>query len=177
MERPVFSRLCMGKKTVRKSTASTSGSNGQPRLPEETIRKLSELLKATDLAEIEVTLGSMRIRVRGHEQSVQTYAQPILAAAPSTVPAARTPKTIDPNSDLHIIRSPFIGTFYRQPSPTSPPFAELNQAVSKGQTLCIVEAMKLMNEIESDTSGVVEKIFVESGTPVEFNMPLFGIRK
>jgi len=150
-------------------------------VPEGVIRKLSDLLKTTDLAEIEVTTDKMSIRVRARETVggatfVSAPSTPILpAAAPlsSAAPAARE----EPKSDLHLIRSPFVGTFYRAPSPQSPSFVEQGQAVSKGQSLCIVEAMKLMNEIEADMSGIIEKIFVENGTPVEFNTPLFGIRK
>ena len=146
-----------------------------PEVPEDAILKLSDLLKSTDLAEIEVTIGQTTVKVRAKEQMGSfSMAAPAPIAAPASRPQQ---KAAEPHSDLHIIRSPFIGTFYRSPSPTSAAFVELNQAVSKGQALCIVEAMKLMNEIESDSSGVIEKIFVENGTPVEFNTPLFGIRK
>lgn len=165
-------KMASVKSKVLKPISSSIG----PKVPEDVIRKLSDLLKSTDLAEIEISMGEMQVRVRGREQVV-THLAPTSGPAP-VGPTNRSPtKSVEPHSDLHIVRSPFIGTFYRQPSPTSAAFVELNQAVSKGQTLCIVEAMKLMNEIESDSSGVIEKIFVESGTPVEFNMPLFGIRK
>jgi acetyl-CoA carboxylase biotin carboxyl carrier protein len=81
------------------------------------------------------------------------------------------------SSELHVVRSPFIGTFYRAPSPNSAVFAEVGQSVQKGQVLCIVEAMKIMNEIEADAGGVIEKIFIENGSPVDFNAALFAIRK
>jgi acetyl-CoA carboxylase biotin carboxyl carrier protein len=171
----------MSKKTVTKGVSKTGSGKkevvAQPRVPEETIRKLSDLLKTTDLAEIEVSIGDLTVRVRGKEQ-LTTHISPSLVQSPSVATtASRGPKVPDVQSDLHIIRSPFIGTFYRAASPTSAVFVEVNQSLTKGQTLCIVEAMKLMNEIESDCSGVLEKIFVENGTPVEFNQPLFGIRK
>lgn len=149
-------------------------------VPETVIRKLSEILRSTDLAEIEFSTGSMNVRVRARENPVT----PMMVTAPvqSSTPSAASSSTAskpaaEPQSDLHMIRSPFVGTFYRAPSPNSANFVEMNQSVSKGQALCIVEAMKLMNEIESDVSGVIEKIFVENGQPIEFNTPLFGIRK
>lgn len=148
-----------------------------PRVPEETIRRLSDLLKSTDLAEIEIREGALVVRVRAKESSAH-FAPVMNSPAPAAAASApRIQKAAEPQSDLHIVRSPFIGTFYRAPSPNSSSFVELNQSIAKGEVLGIVEAMKLMNEIESDTSGVVEKIFVENGSPVEFNTPLFGIRK
>lgn len=160
---------------VRSKSPINSG-NSVPRVPEETIRRLSELLKSTDLAEIEIREGSQVVRVRAKE-SASHFSQPPNVTLPSAPPAPRIQKPIEPHSDLHIIRSPFIGTFYRSPSPQASAFVELNQTISKGEVLGIIEAMKLMNEIEADLSGTVEKIFVENGTPVEFNTPLFGIRK
>ncbi len=162
---------------------SQKPTSDEAQLPEQTIRKLSEILKSTQLAEIEVSTSKMSIRVRAKESfaapsivTVPTMASPAAPqAAPSTASIPQ-PKT-EAHSDLHLIRSPFVGTFYRAPSPTSANFTEQGQSISKGQTLCIVEAMKLMNEIEADCSGTIEKIFVENGTPVEFNTPLFGIRK
>lgn len=167
-----------------RAASSSPSSQGMQRqdVPEGVIRKLSDLLKTTDLAEIEVTTEKMSIRVRAREgfpsmptnYVVQTSsAAPVGGAAMSSAP---TPAP-EAQSDLHIIRSPFVGTFYRSPSPQSPPFVEQGQAISKGQSLCIVEAMKLMNEIEADCSGIIERVFAENGVPVEFNSPLFGIRK
>lgn len=148
-------------------------------VPEGVIRKLSDLLKSTDLAEIEITTEKMTIRVRAREGlAVNVPMMSSSQIAPTIPTSSVSPSpTIDPHSELHLIRSPFVGTFYRAPSPTSPNFVEQGQSVAKGQALCIVEAMKLMNEIEADMSGVIEKIFVENGSPVEFNTPLFGIRK
>jgi acetyl-CoA carboxylase biotin carboxyl carrier protein len=145
-------------------------------VPEKMIRKLSDLLKSTDLAEIEVATGQMTIRVRAREMHASSM---IVSSSPAQTMthAAPTKPHVEALSDLHIVRSPFVGTFYKAPSPSHPAFVELNQTISKGQTLGIVEAMKLMNEIEADASGVIEKIYVENGAPVEFNTPLFGIRK
>lgn len=148
-------------------------------VPESVIRKLSEILRSTDLAEIEFATSQMTVRVRARETAMGTVmvpsSVPMSAPAGTSAPSAKI--SAEPQSDLHIIRSPFVGTFYRAPSPTSSNFVEMNQSISKGQSLCIVEAMKLMNEIEADAAGTIEKIFVENGQPVEFNTPLFGIRK
>lgn len=148
----------------------------QLEVPERMIRKLSELLKTTDLAEIEISSDQLSVRVKAKETSpafVHQVASPISSTISQNTSTGKT----EPSTDLHIVRSPFIGTFYRAPSPTSAAFVEEGQMVSKGQILCIVEAMKIMNEIESDVAGVIDKIFVENGTPVDFNAPLFGIRK
>lgn len=146
-------------------------------VPEKAIKKLADLLKSSDLAELEIASGDLTIKVRAHEKSapmIMATSQASSATAPSVL--TNKPKA-DPVTDLHIIRSPFIGTFYRSPAPSSPSFVSEGQAVSKGQTLCIVEAMKMMNEIESDSAGTIEKVFVENGDAVEFNTPLFGIRR
>jgi acetyl-CoA carboxylase biotin carboxyl carrier protein len=153
-----------------------SDSSSTKEVPEKMIRKLSELLKSTDLAEIEWSFDNMSLRVRAKESSFSSH----LVSAPSMLMASSSSSAPAPKeaaADLHIVRSPFIGTFYRSPSPSAAAFAEEGQNVSKGQVLCIVEAMKIMNEIECDSSGKIEKIFVENGTPVDFNTPLFGLRK
>jgi acetyl-CoA carboxylase biotin carboxyl carrier protein len=95
--------------------------------------------------------------------------QPVAAPAPAPAPAPEEEK-------LHVVTSPIVGTFYRASSPTAEPFAKLGDAVEVGKTLCIIEAMKLMNEIQSDASGTIAKIFVENGQPVEYGQPLFGIK-
>ncbi|MDB5038818.1 MAG: biotin carboxyl carrier protein [Bacteriovoracaceae bacterium] len=172
----------MGKRPSIKTTKSTflkqkPVASSSEKIPEETIRKLSEILKTTDLAEIEIRIGEMTVRVRAREEVVSHSVPSVnLVSATATI-VPKVQKAPEAVSDLHIVRSPFIGTFYRSPSPSSPSFVELGQAVAKGQSLCIVEAMKLMNEIESDSAGIIEKIFVENGSPVEFNSALFGIRK
>lgn len=147
-----------------------------PEVPERVIRKLSELLKSTDLAEIEMSLEGFSVRVRAKEVTYSSVAPTYISEAPRSTAVASPTKT-EAASDLHSLRSPFVGTFYRTPSPNSAAYVEEGQQVTKGQVLCIVEAMKIMNEIEADCSGVVEKIFVEDGSPVDYNAALFGIRK
>lgn len=166
------------------ATQSATSALQKQDVPEGAIRKLSEILKSTDLAEIEVSTEKMTIRVRAKEMAAGPLTYTVAAAPTPTAPVVPTHAQAlskpgsEPQADshLHIIRSPFVGTFYRAPSPNSPPFVEVGQAVSKGQTLGIVEAMKLMNEIEADASGIVEKIYVDNSTPVEFNTPLFALK-
>jgi acetyl-CoA carboxylase biotin carboxyl carrier protein len=101
------------------------------------------------------------------------------AAAPASTPASPEPSAPahPPESELHIVKSPIVGTFYESPSPGSPAFAQVGDSVEAGQVLCIIEAMKLMNEIESDAAGIIEKRFVTNQQPVEYGEALFGIRK
>jgi acetyl-CoA carboxylase biotin carboxyl carrier protein len=98
------------------------------------------------------------------------------AAGPASGGARETPSEARASEDLHIVKSPIVGTFYGSPSPGTEPFVRLGEHVEVGQTLCIVEAMKLMNEIESDLGGEVMRVFAEDGQPVEYGQPLFGIR-
>lgn len=150
-------------------------------VPEKAIRKLSELLRASDLSEIEICEGDFKIRVRAKSDSVDLpVSYSVASRPPSAAPAALTassskPET-NPDGGLHWVRSPFVGTFYKAPSPDAEPFVREGQSISKGQVLCIVEAMKVMNEIESDVSGVIEKVNSDNGLPVDFNAALFGIR-
>lgn len=147
-------------------------------VPEKLIRKLSDLLKQTDLAEIEMSLEGISVRVRAKESLISAGYSMAQTQNAAVYPAAVPSKTLEePETSLHIVRSPFVGTFYRAPSPNSEVYVEVGQNVNKGQVLCIVEAMKIMNEIECDSGGIIEKIFVEDGTPVDYNAPLFGLRK
>ena len=98
---------------------------------------------------------------------------PVAAIPPAAGPAAEAPKAVEPAG--HTLKSPMVGTFYRAPSPGAPAFVEVGQSVTKGQTLCIIEAMKLLNEIESDATGTVKAVLVENGQPVEYGQPLFVI--
>jgi acetyl-CoA carboxylase biotin carboxyl carrier protein len=155
------------------------------------IKELIELLVEKDITEFELERGDMKVHVRRgssaapvvHVAPAVTVAQtaPAASAAPSVPAAQPTPAasassdTADP--DLHVIKSPIVGTYYEAPSPGTPPFVKVGDAVKEGQVLCIIEAMKLMNEIEAEVSGVVAKMFVANGSPVEYGMPLFGIRK
>jgi acetyl-CoA carboxylase biotin carboxyl carrier protein len=107
--------------------------------------------------------------------SVQPTALPE-AQSPELKPAAEVSAETKVSGNLHEVKSPIVGTFYRSPSPDSDPFVEIGTHVKAGTTLCIVEAMKLMNEIESDTTGIIEKILIENGKPVEYNQPLFIIK-
>jgi len=148
------------------------------------LKKLIDLVQESGIAEIEITEGEEKVKiVRGGVVNVQAVAavpQPAaLLAAPAPVPAAApaplaatAPAAAD--SD-HTLKSPMVGTFYRSPSPEAKAFVEVGQAVTAGQPVCIIEAMKLMNEIEADKSGVVKAILVENGQPVEYGQPLIII--
>ncbi len=141
------------------------------------VKKLIELLEESDIAEIEIHEGEESVRIsRASQVAVQApVAMPMAApvAAPAAPPAeeAAQPEEISG----HRIKSPMVGTFYRAPSPEAKPFVEEGSQVSVGDTLCIVEAMKILNQIESDKAGTVKKILVENGEPVEFNQPMFII--
>lgn len=148
------------------------------------IKKLIELVEESGISELEISEGEESVRisraapVQAYPMMQQAYAmpaqpQPGLAAAvaPATAPVEAAPAAISG----HIVRSPMVGTFYRTPSPDAKAFIEVGQKVTAGDTLCIVEAMKMMNQIEADKSGVVKAILVESGQPVEFDEPLVVI--
>jgi acetyl-CoA carboxylase biotin carboxyl carrier protein len=100
---------------------------------------------------------------------------PVVAAAPEAKPAVPTAPAAEPSPEGHVVKSPMVGTFYRAASPDAKPFVEVGEVVKEGQTICIVEAMKLMNEIEADASGTIKAILVENGQPVEYGQPLFVI--
>lgn len=145
------------------------------------LKKLIDLVEESGIAEIEVTEGEEKVRI-----TRSTAAQTIYAPAPAhhAVPAAPAPAVSAPATapaapasadNTNAQKSPMVGTFYRAPSPTSPAFVEVGQSVKEGDTLCIIEAMKLMNEIEAEKSGVVKAILVENGQPVEYGEPLFII--
>lgn len=145
------------------------------------IKKLIELLEESNLAEIEIHEGEESVRL-----SRSTAAPAPVAALPAPVatPAAAAPTPAPAASDDEdaglpdgeLVRSPMVGTFYDSPNPDSDPFVKEGQKVSKGETLCLVEAMKMFNQIESEVSGTVVAVLVESGQPVEFDQPLFVIR-
>ncbi|HFC7357783.1 TPA: acetyl-CoA carboxylase biotin carboxyl carrier protein [Neisseria meningitidis] len=134
------------------------------------LKKLIDLVEESGIAEIEVTEGEEKVRITrtiAAAPAVTPAAAPVAASAPAAAPAARD------LSDAQ--KSPMVGTFYRAPGPNAAPFVEVGQQVKAGDTLCIIEAMKLMNEIEAEKSGTVKEILVENGTPVEFGEPLFII--
>ena len=147
------------------------------------VKKLIELLEESGIDELEIKEGEESVRISRHSKTPaaqQFYAPAPMAAAPAAAPvaAAAAPAAeaaAAPALKGTVIRSPMVGTFYRKPSPTSPNFAEVGQSVKKGDTLCIVEAMKMMNHIEAEASGVIESILVENGQPVEYDQPLFTI--
>jgi acetyl-CoA carboxylase biotin carboxyl carrier protein len=146
------------------------------------VKKLIELLEESDIAEIEIHEGEESVRISRASQVAITApaAAPVAApAAPATMAApaiAESPaEPASPEISGHQVMSPMVGTFYRAPSPDAKPFVEEGDQVSVGDTLCIVEAMKILNQIESDKAGTVKKILVENGEPVEFNQPMFVI--
>jgi acetyl-CoA carboxylase biotin carboxyl carrier protein len=143
------------------------------------IKTLIELVENSGIAELEIKEGEEFVRIsRASSAAVQhVYAQPqhtVAAAAPATVAAATAPTT-PAAPEGHVVKSPMVGSFYRSPSPGAKPFVDIGQTVSAGDTVCIIEAMKLLNEIEADQSGVIKAILVESGQAVEFGQPLFII--
>ncbi|MBK9132175.1 MAG: acetyl-CoA carboxylase biotin carboxyl carrier protein [Gammaproteobacteria bacterium] len=146
------------------------------------IKKLIELLEESDLAEIEVQEGEESVRISRHGKAVQTVmgAAPMMTApAPAVQAAAPAAPAGEPAAPPppkgHTITSPIVGSFYRSPAPGSPAFVEVGQRVNAGDTLCIIEAMKMLNQIESDKAGVVAAVLVENGQPVEYGQPLFII--
>ena len=147
------------------------------------LKELIEFLKEQDIAEFELERGDVKVRIkRGTPVAVAPLTLPISAApvpTPTTalpVSASASPPAKSADEGLHQVKSPIVGTFYESPSPGSPPFVKPGDTVEAGQVLCIIEAMKLMNEIEADVSGEVVKRLVNNGQPVEYGQPLFSIR-
>ena len=143
------------------------------------LKTLIELVESSGIAELEISEGEERVRItRNVAATQQGYApapQPVAApAAPQpAAPAAEPAKPAAPEG--HVVKSPMVGTFYRSASPGSKAFVDVGQSVNSGDTLCIIEAMKLLNEIDADQAGVIKAILVENGQPVEFGQPLFVI--
>lgn len=147
------------------------------------IKKLIDLIQESDVAEIEISEGEESVRI-SRSSSAPTYAAPAPAQvsvpapapAPAAEPAAETPAA-DKNqvNEANAVRSPMVGTFYRSSSPEAPAFVEVGQSVAAGDVICIIEAMKMFNQIEADRSGTVTAILVENGHPVEFDEPLIVI--
>lgn len=143
------------------------------------LKKLIDLVQESGIAELEVTEGEEKVRIaRTTAGAAQVY-MPQAAAPMPPVPTQGAAAPATPAAPAepagHTLKAPMVGTFYRSPSPGSPAFVEVGQSVTKGQTLCIIEAMKLLNEIESDMAGTVKAILVENGQPVEYGQPLFII--
>jgi len=148
------------------------------------LKKLIDLVQESGIAELEITEGEEKVKiVKGGAVAAPGAATLGATAPPESVPGAResaapTPATAqEPEAapEGQLVKAPMVGTFYRSPSPDAKPFVEVGQAVKKGDTVCIIEAMKLMNEIETEVSGVVKAILVENGQPVEYGQPLFVI--
>jgi acetyl-CoA carboxylase biotin carboxyl carrier protein len=143
------------------------------------VRKVIALLEEKNLSAFELETEGFKIKVSRNVPAPAAPAAVVVAPPQAVLPAAGEPAgapAVEVDKNLHVITSPMVGTFYRAPDPTAPPFADVGDPVKKGQTLCIVEAMKLMNEIESDVDGTVVEVFPENGKPVEFGQKLFAIR-
>ncbi|MFT7406083.1 acetyl-CoA carboxylase biotin carboxyl carrier protein [Zhongshania sp.] len=140
------------------------------------VKKLIELLEESNIDELEIKEGEESVRISRNSAAkgmlAQQYIGQPMMQAPAAAPA-EAPKPAEPNG--HIIKSPMVGTFYRSPSPSSPSFIEVGQHVKVGDVICIVEAMKMMNQIEADKSGVIEAILVDDAEPVEFDQSLITI--
>lgn len=169
-------------KRKKPSKAAGSGSFENPEIGQ--IEQLLRFMSEHNLEEFEYSRGDLRIRLRKPGAGTVVAApRPAEIIVPGAVPgpsahAVEAAPELDTRSgeDLFLVKSPIVGTFYGSPSPGSEPFVKVGSYVESGQTLCIVEAMKLMNEIESETTGEVLRIFAENGQPVEYGQPLFGIR-
>ncbi|MCR4297196.1 MAG: acetyl-CoA carboxylase biotin carboxyl carrier protein [Gallionella sp.] len=141
------------------------------------LKTLIELVEGSGIAELEISEGEERVRITRTAAAQQLYAPaPPPAAAPVAPPAAPAAEPAKPAApEGHVVKSPMVGTFYRSASPGSKAFVDVGQSVNSGDTLCIIEAMKLLNEIDADQAGVIKAILVENGQPVEFGQPLFVI--
>ena len=155
------------------------------------VKELIELVHAKGFAEFEIAQADFTLKIVANAPVVYAApaptalptvvtipaVAPVAEAAPASAPAAATPAAAPAAEEaLVIVKSPIVGTFYRSPGPTADPFAKVGDRVDVGTVLCIVEAMKLMNEIESDVAGEIVKVFVENAQPVEYGQPLFGVR-
>jgi acetyl-CoA carboxylase biotin carboxyl carrier protein len=145
------------------------------------IRELIDLVSERGLAGLEIERAGFRLRIEGSRPAVANGNPGAADTIPALVPAAgAAPSSAVPAAkeaeDVHVITSPIVGTFYRSPSPESDPFAEVGEKVARGKILCIIESMKLMNEIESDVEGEIVAVYARNGQPVEYGEKLFGIR-
>jgi acetyl-CoA carboxylase biotin carboxyl carrier protein len=151
------------------------------------IKRILEILREHDLSEFEIEYEGLRLRIKKNGVVVAAPAMSAAPAPPAVAAASAQPAPValvaegrapDETSDLEfaVVKSPIVGTFYRAPEPGAPPFTEVGAQVKKGQVLCIIEAMKLMNEIESEYEGEVVKVYVENGQPVQYGERLFAIR-
>jgi len=149
----------------------------------EQIKELIDLVASHRLTGIELERSGFRFRIDGY-RAAKNAAVPAVPAAPAAAAVAAAPESAaapkgaeaKPAPDVHVVHSPIVGTFYRSPNPEAPPFAEVGSRVKHGQILCIVEAMKLMNEIESDADGIVVEVYPKNAQPVEYGERLFAIK-
>jgi acetyl-CoA carboxylase biotin carboxyl carrier protein len=147
------------------------------------LKTLIDLVQNSGISELEISEGEEKIRIAKHLTAAQSTTMvsmpvapaPALAASAASAPAAAPAAAAPAEPEGHLVKAPMVGTFYRSGSPGAPAFVEVGKPVKKGETLCIIEAMKLMNEIESDADGVVKAILVENGQPVEFDQTMFII--
>lgn len=148
------------------------------------LKKLIDLVEESGISELELTEGEEKVRISRNVpnagQATMHFASPYMvnagaAAAPAAAVVAPVVEAVAPAEEGHIVKSPMVGTFYRSSSPEAKPFVDVGSNVAVGDTLCIIEAMKLLNEIEADHAGVIKAILVENGQPVEYGEPLFII--
>lgn len=149
------------------------------------IKNLLDLISESDVNEVSIEEGDFKLKVKKQSDSAPAIHYQASAPQPAAAPQAPV-NTAESNQSSaktkekasgDVVKSPIVGTYYEAPSPDSDPFIAVGQRIEKGQTLCIIEAMKIMNEIEAEFSGTVEKILIENGTPVEFDQPLFIVKK
>ncbi len=139
------------------------------------LKKLIDLVEGSGIAELEITEGEEKVRI---SRTASPQAPPVAVVTPAASPVAAVPAGGEleaGQSEGHVLKSPMVGTFYRAPTPGAKPFAEVGQTVNEGDTVCVIEAMKLLNEIEADRSGVIKAILVENGQPVEYGHALMVI--
>lgn len=145
------------------------------------LKKLIDLVEESGISELELTEGEEKVRISRNSPNSQAMMQPMhmqhmyAAPAPMPAPAAAPVEAAEPEIEGHVVKSPMVGTFYRSPSPDAKAFVDVGSKVETGDTICIIEAMKLLNEIEADHTGVIKAILVENGQPVEYGEPLFVI--
>lgn len=167
---PAKKTLVLKKPAAKKASPKGSGPSF------DLIKQYTDFMKENDLVEMDFQSNEVSIRLRRYEGTPISAPVMSVSAAPVKNTSSKTaPETR--NEDVYVVKSPFVGTFYRSPGPNQEPFIEEGKAVSSGDNLCIIEAMKLMNEIESDIKGRVVKCLVKDGTPVEFGEALFEIEK
>jgi acetyl-CoA carboxylase biotin carboxyl carrier protein len=153
------------------------------------LKQILDMVREHELDEFELEGEGLRLRLRKNGQVIVQHAAPVASPAPAAVlpahapastaapAAAPAPADVDLDMELAIVKSPIVGTFYRAPDPNAPPFVQPGDSVRKGQTLCIIEAMKMMNNIDSEYEGTLVKVYVENGHPVQFGERLFAIKR